>query len=218
VRGDADVQGMNMDKRDFDKEAPTWDENPARVKLAQGIAAAIEKRGVLTPETDAMDFGCGTGLLTLLVRPQIRSIVGVDSSQGMLDALHAKIARLKLTGVRAQLVDLDKGDALGGRYDLIVSSMTLHHIRDVASLFERFRRILTPGGHLALADLDSEGGLFHSDNTGVFHLGFDRATLRQTLKEAGFEDIEDVTASEVVKPTIDGQVRRFTIFLMTGRR
>lgn len=207
-----------MEKRDFDKEASTWDENPARVKLAQDIAEAIVRRGVLTPDTDAMDVGCGTGLLTVLLARKVRSVMAVDSSHGMLDALRAKTARLKLTNVKARLMDLDKGDALEGRYDLIVSSMTLHHIRDVASLFERFRRILAPGGHLALADLDSEGGLFHSDNTGVFHFGFDRSVLRRTLRDAGFTGIEDTTAAEVVKPIATGETERFTVFLLTGRR
>jgi hypothetical protein len=32
---------MNIERRDFDKEATTWDEEPARVKLASDIAATI---------------------------------------------------------------------------------------------------------------------------------------------------------------------------------
>ena len=209
---------MRTEKRNFDKDAAAWDENPARVKLAQDVAEAIARRRVLTPDMEAMDFGCGTGLLTLHLQPKVRSIVGVDSSQGMLDILDVKIARLNLANVNTRLVDLDKGDVLEGRYDLVVSSMTLHHIRDIAVLLDRFRQVLAPGGSLALADLDSEGGLFHSDNTGVFHFGFDRATLRRALKDAGFEGIEDTTAAEVVKPTATGEIRRFTVFLMTGRK
>jgi len=209
---------VRTEKRNFDKDAATWDENPARVRLAQDIAGAIEKHRILGPDMDAMDFGCGTGLLTLLIRPQVRSIVGVDSSQGMLDVLNAKIAGMKLTSIRTQLVDLDRGDDLEGRYNLIVSSMTLHHVKDISALLDRFHHVLLPGGRLALADLDSEGGLFHSDNTGVFHFGFNRPTLRRALKDAGFEGIEDTTAAEVVKPAANGEMRRFTVFLMTSRK
>jgi ubiquinone/menaquinone biosynthesis C-methylase UbiE len=207
---------MGTEKRNFDKDAASWDENPARVKLAQDIAGAITKCRILRPEMDAMDFGCGTGLVTLLLRPRVRSIVGVDSSQGMLDVLQAKVARQNLTRVETQLVDLDKGDRLEGRYDLVVSTMTLHHVRDIAALFRQFRRVLAPAGSLALADLDSEGGLFHSDNTGVFHFGFDRVALRRILTDAGFEKVEDTTAAEVVKPTANGEERRFPIFLITA--
>ena len=59
--------------------------------------------------------------------------------------------------------------------------MTLHHIPDVARLLAEFRNVLKPGGRLCIADLDSDGGRFHEDSTGVFHPGFDRAVLVQDL-------------------------------------
>jgi hypothetical protein len=71
---------------------------------------------------------------------------------------------------------------------------------------------------LCIADLDPEGGLFHGDNTGVYHFGFDRKELRRALADAGFENIADATAAEVMKPAADGQLRRFTVFLMSGRK
>jgi hypothetical protein len=40
---------MNTGNRDFDKEAAVWDENPARVKLANDIARAITGQVALTP-------------------------------------------------------------------------------------------------------------------------------------------------------------------------
>jgi hypothetical protein len=36
--------------------------------------------------------------------------------------------------------------------------------------------------------------------------------------EAGFDDIQDRIAAEVMKPVSDGGMRSFTIFLMTGRK
>jgi cyclopropane fatty-acyl-phospholipid synthase-like methyltransferase len=209
---------MSTEKRDFDKEAAAWDENPARVQMARDVAQAIARQVRLSPEMNVLDFGCGTGLLTLQLAPLVGSITGVDSSRGMLDVLAGKIARQKLTNVRTLLLDLEAGDALPDAYDLIVSNMTLHHIREVGPLLERFHQALSPGGYLCLADLDSDEGQFHGDNQGVFHFGFDRADLRRALAEAGFEDIRDTTAAEVTKPTRTGELRRFTIFLMTGRK
>ncbi|MGE5293476.1 MAG: class I SAM-dependent DNA methyltransferase [Solirubrobacterales bacterium] len=209
---------MNAEKRNFDKEAAAWDENPALVKLADDVAAAIVRQVPLDAGMNALDFGCGTGLLTLRLAPRVRSIIGVDTSQGMLDVLAAKIAKEKLTNVRTLRLDLDRGDALPGSCDLIVSSMTLHHIERIDALLHSFREALSPGGRLCIADLDSEGGRFHSDNQGVFHFGFDRDALRQVFTDAGFENAQDATAAEVVKPDRDGKLRRFSIFLMTGVR
>jgi predicted TPR repeat methyltransferase len=209
---------MNTEKRDFDKEAASWDEKPERIRLAEDIAHAISKQIVLTPKMDVMDFGCGTGLLTIQLQPLVRSITGVDSSQGMLNIFNTKISRLKLTNTRALLVDLDKGDTLAGNYHLIVSSMTLHHIKEIQPLFDQFHNIMETAGYLCIADLDPDEGQFHNDNTGVFHLGFDRKTLRKFFAEAGFENVHDVTAAEVMKPAINGEMRRFTVFLMTGQK
>jgi ubiquinone/menaquinone biosynthesis C-methylase UbiE len=209
---------MNTEKRDFDKDAASWDEQPARVKLAKDIANAISKQIILMPDMDVMDFGCGTGLLTIQLQPLVRSITGADSSQGMLDIFNMKIAKLKLNEVGAVLIDLDKGDTLAGNYDLVVSSMTLHHINKIEPLFNQFYNITAPAGYLCIADLDLDDGQFHGDNTGVFHFGFDRATLRNIFTEAGFDNVRDITAAEVVKPTINGEIGQFTVFLMTGQK
>jgi len=209
---------MNTEKLDFDKKAASWDENPVRVELAKDIAHAISKQIVLTPEMDVMDFGCGTGLLTIQLQPLVRSITGVDSSQGMLDIFNTKISKLKLYNIRALLVDLDKGDTLAGNYHLIVSNMTLHHIKEIQHFFDQFYNIMAPAGYLCIADLDLDKGQFHEDKTGVFHFGFDRATLRKSFTEAGFENVHDMIAAEVVKPTLNGEMGQFSVFLMTGQK
>ena len=209
---------MNTEKRDFDKEAASWDEHPVRVKLAEDVAQAITKQVVLTSDMDVLDFGCGTGLLTLNLLPLVRSITGVDSSQGMLDILQMKIAKLQLNNLHPLLFDLDKDAPLTGNYDLIVSNMTLHHIKEVKSLLQQFYNITAAGGYLCLADLDLENGQFHADNTGVFHFGFDRTTLRRLFTEVGFTDVRDCDAAEVLKPGDNGEMKRFSVFLLIGKK
>ena len=208
---------MNNERRDFDKEAVSWDE-PGRVKLANDIAQAIIDEITLAPTMDVLDFGCGTGLLTLKLQPLVHSITGVDSSQGMLDVLNAKIKNQDLTDVTTQHRDLDKGDALEGSYHLIVSSMTLHHIREIRPLLDKFSMATAPDGYLCIADLDPDGGRFHGNNDGVFHFGFDRAMIRRAFIEAGFDDVRDKTAAQIMKPVPDEGSQQFSIFLMTGRK
>jgi ubiquinone/menaquinone biosynthesis C-methylase UbiE len=209
---------MNIEKRDFDKEAATWDEVPARVKLANDIVAAISEEIVLNSNMDVLDFGCGTGLLTLRLQPVVRSITGVDSSHGMINVLKAKIDKQNLSNVRTQYIDSEEGDIPGGNYNLIVSGMTLHHVKEIRSLIDRFYGIIAPSGYLCIADLDLDGGKFHDNNDGIFHFGFDRAELLRYFMNAGFGEIRDRTAAEVMKPVSDGGVRPFTVFLITGRK
>ena len=209
---------MNIEKRNFDKEAATWDQVPARVKLAKDVAHTISEAIKLDHNMDVLDFGCGTGLLTLELQPLVRSITGIDSSQGMLDVLVAKAKSHNLTNVKTRCLDLEKGDKLEGSYDLVVSSMTLHHIREIGPLLAQLCSILRPAGHLCMADLDPDDGQFHSNNEGVFHFGFHQAELSQALAAAGLVDVRYRTAARVPKPVAGGRERVFTVFLMTGRK
>ncbi|MEI7998269.1 MAG: class I SAM-dependent methyltransferase [Candidatus Omnitrophota bacterium] len=207
-----------MNKRDFNKEATAWDDNPIRVQLANDIYKRISQEVVLMPTMDIMDFGCGTGLMTLQFKPLVRSITGFDSSEGMLEVFKDKVVQKNLSGVEVYHIDLEKGECLKGQYHLIVSSMTFHHIMDIPALLDQFYKLLQPSGYLCIADLDSDEGKFHDNNDGVFHQGFDRLSLSGHFKEAGFEDVRDVQATEVVKMGSDGITRKFSIFLMMGQK
>ena len=207
-----------MEKRDFDKGAESYDLKPGRLKLAQDVARAIINEVNLSHDMDVLDFGCGTGLVTLQLQPMVRTITGVDSSHGMLDVLKSKIKEQNLTSVKTEFIDMEKGDTLKGSFHLILSSMTLHHVQDLGYLLKQFYNCLLPGGFLCIADLDSDGGEFHSDKTGVVHAGFERADLHRLFKQCGFHDVRDVTAATVVKDLSDGRVREFTLFLMIGRK
>jgi ubiquinone/menaquinone biosynthesis C-methylase UbiE len=167
---------------------------------------------------NALDFGCGTGLLTLSLQPFVASITGVDGSRGMLDVLEGKIRDRRLPNARTIQLDPDKGGQLDGRFDLVTSSMALHHVKDISALLDQFYRITAPGGYLCIADLDPDGGLFHADNhTGVFHDGFERKEFGRLIAEAGYADVRDRTATTVLKP-VPGGIREYTIFLMAGTR
>jgi len=208
---------LNLGKRDFDKEAATWD-TPPRVKLAEDVAKSILCHIPLKPDMDILDFGCGTGLVSLALCPKVRSVTGVDSSKGMLNIFQEKVSRGNIPGIKIFHLDLDKGGSLPGLYNVIVTNMTMHHIKDVKSFLNKLTGAILPGGYLVVADLDLDGGLFHSNHDGVYHHGFERANLRRMFLELGLDDIHDFTAAEIVKPIADGSMHNFSIFLIAGRK
>jgi len=136
----------------------------------------------------------------------------------MLDVFKTKIKEQNLNNVKADYIDLDKGDVLKGSYHLIVSSMTFHHIKDITPLLKQFYSVLRPSGVLAVADLDLDDGQFHSNNEGVFHFGFDRKELHRMFVEIGFSDVKHLTAAQIEKPVENGSTHLFAMFLITGRK
>ena len=201
----------------FDKKAASWDEEPRRVELARQVANAIVTSVKPTAEMDALDFGCGTGLLTLFLQPRLGSITGVDSSRGMLDILEGKVREQGLANVRALLCDVGRGERPDGRYHLIVSGMTLHHVAELAPLFRLFYELLLPGGTVSVADLDKEDNTFHDDPTGVHHFGFERPLVKRMLADAGFTEFRDTTVAVIQKGSLD-HVREYPVFLVSARK
>ena len=197
----------------FDARAKTWDAEPRRLQLATDISAALERHVPLRPDWTALDYGAGTGLLTLALAPRVRSILAVDASQGMLDVLAQKARTSGLRSVETLPADFTRDPPPAGPFDLVASAMTLHHVADVEMLFTKFFELLAPGGHLALADLDAEDGSFHGNSAGVYHCGFDRMAFAKQLAAAGFHGIRFDTAARTVK-----NGRAYTIFLAAARK
>ncbi len=213
---------MNRDTkqplRDFDQAAARWDQEPRRVQLAHAVADGIIKEARPCTATRMLDFGCGTGLVTLALAPLVGEIVAADSSQGMLEQLTDKCVTGGITMVKPLLLPPDGSGALpdGERFDLVVSSMTMHHIADVGGLVKRFHDSLLSGGQLCIADLDREDGSFHDDPTGVQHNGFSRAEMESFLSSAGFVDIRTVRVWEVRKSRPEGD-QIYPVHLTIGR-
>jgi trans-aconitate methyltransferase len=143
------------------------------------------------------------------VAPFVKKIVAVDNSPSMLVEFENKCDEFSCD---TEVIEKDLSkDTLERKFDGIISSMTIHHLEDTPALFLKLFDMLNDDGFIAIADLDSEDGSFHSDNNGVFHYGFDRHILAEHAKEAGFKDITFSLASTISKPHAD-----FTVFLMTA--
>lgn len=195
----------------FKNKSKSWDMNSKRVQNAKSIAELIVNNIELKPEMEVMDLGAGTGLLSYFVAPYVSKIVAVDNSPSMLEEFMSKSSEFdaKTEVIEADIATQD----IQREFDGIISSMTIHHIKDIQALFSKLYDMLNKGGFIALADLDSEDGTFHSDDTGVHHHGFDRNELAAMAAKAGFKEIGFVLASTIKKPQRD-----FSVFLMTASK
>lgn len=205
-----------LDAAHFDGKARQWDENPAFRERAERIAEAIRARIPLKPDMTALDYGSGTGLLSFALQDALGRITLMDSSAGMLAVAREKIAAQGLSHLTVRQADLGAHPPTDERYDLIYTSMTLHHIPDTDHLLRVFHALLNPGGWLVIADLDREDGSFHGPEVEVHH-GFDRGELAARASAAGFGDIAFDTVFTIDKETDTG-LRRYPVFLMTARR
>ncbi len=145
----------------FDQSAATWDNEPRRIALMKAVGEAILREAGPSSDMDVLDYGCGTGLVSLFLLPHVRSVTGADNSPGMLEVLQKKMAESSIENMKVMHLNLEEGTVPSDRYHLIVISMTMHHVADTAKVIRGFHELLHPGGRLCIADLDKEPGFFH---------------------------------------------------------
>lgn len=208
----------DVGRRNFDADAPKWDQNPARRVLTMAIVEGIRARVPLQRDWRLMDYGAGTGVVALALSGDVAHVLAVDSSAGMLEALRAKAIASGVPNVQEQLADLEAGDEIAGPFEAIVSSMTLHHIHDPGMLIGKLTGLLAPGGWLAVADLDEEPGTFHPNPAGVHHHGFGADAMRVLFEGAGLTEVEVAPLHTVTRPVADGSMQDFVVLLSTGQK
>lgn len=207
---------MAVDK-DFSVAALTWDEKPQRIHLAAAISTAIKQNIPLHNKMDALEFGCGTGLVTFHLHDQLQQVTAMDNAAGMLDVLQQKAQAAGVTNVNTLLNSAAVPSIDPNSYDLIFSSMVLHHIRDIRPTLQVLVNALKPGGTIALADLDEEEGSFHDRSQGVEHHGIDRTWLRDELTRLGLHDVQETTAHTITKKRPHGE-QHYSVFMLWGQK
>jgi ubiquinone/menaquinone biosynthesis C-methylase UbiE len=201
---------------EFDAKALDWDSDPRRVDRARKVAEAIVRLVPVTPEMTVFEYGCGTGLLSFALQPHVAHLTLADSSREMLGVLERKIAACGARNMTPIELDLSKDPIPAGRYDLVCTLMTLHHVPDTDGLLRAFRTLLKAPGFLCVADLDAEDGSFHGPDADV-HKGFDRAELAVQMERAGLSHERFTTVFEMESATAAGK-QTFRVFLAIAER
>lgn len=122
-------------------------------KLVNPLRRRLLREANIQPGQRVLDLGCGTGLLTRMVKqfaPEAH-VTGLDGDEEVL-----KIARDKSRGVDIQwdhalAFDMPYPD---NSFDVVVSSFVTHHLtsEDKVRAFQEVRRVLQPGGGFHIVD------------------------------------------------------------------
>lgn len=200
----------------FDDVAREWD-NEKRIKRAKIIADKIKTTVSVGKEKSAMEFGCGTGLISFNLYDELKNITLIDTSKEMIKIVNNKIKTLSLSNMNARCENL-VNTKLEEEFDIIYSSMALHHIIDINKLCKKFYDMINLNGTLCIVDLNKDDGSFHKNEVGFNgHNGFSKTWLKNILEVNGFSNIRYETFYKGIKE-IDNDELEYSLFIMTGQR
>lgn len=202
----------------FNIEAINWD-NERRTKRAKIIADEISKSVQIKEQYRALEFGCGTGLVSFNLIDKFEHITLIDTSEGMVETLNLKIQDLKVKNMTAIHGDINDNAAIQGeKFDVIYTSMALHHIIDIKTTLKKLYEKLIDTGYLCIVELVEDDGSFHKfekDFNG--HNGFNQNQLKKLLEELGFKSVVTNIFYNNVKVT-EGSEINYSLFLMIGKK
>jgi len=183
----------------FDSAAKTWDTEET-IKRNEAFARAISKH-VSSHIEKMMDFGCGTGLLTSHFLNIADELIGIETSSGMLEQFSERFKGHR--HVKSLAINLENESLPNdiGTFDLVVTAMAFHHLKDPIAVLSLFKKHLSPRGKVFVIDLDEEDGSFHPDNEGmgVHHFGFSKITMESWSQELGFYSFQHENVYEMSK-------------------
>lgn len=99
-----------------------------------------------------LDVGCGTGFTSaaMAARFDVRSIVGVDPAQGMLDVFAGKRDEFPGVDIELRAEDVMAMDVPDGAFDAVICAMALHWFPEKPGAIARMARALRPGGVIGI--------------------------------------------------------------------
>ena len=120
----------------------------------------LRAAGVAKGQT-VVDLGCGPGYFTLpaaeLVGPSGK-VYGVDVEPEMIEACRARAAEAGVQGIELVQSDGTHVPLPDGIANLVLISVVLHETKDRAGFLREARRLLTPGGAVALIEFRKVDG------------------------------------------------------------
>lgn len=173
----------------FDEAAKTWDKRQVSIESSDACVQDLLSNVQLKDNASILDYGCGTGFIAFALKNETNNVTGMDYSNGMIEVFNNKVSEFELDNIRAIKHNMNEEELPKEEFDLIISSKTMHHIKDTNMFFKKSYDALKDGGVLCINDLDKEDGSFHKDqnNDGVEHYGYEKEELFAIAKNLGFE-------------------------------
>jgi ubiquinone/menaquinone biosynthesis C-methylase UbiE len=173
-----------MENNVFEQMAKRYD-TEERIELAKVVTEVVRPEIRDSKSKSLIDYGSGTGLVSLALTDLVDSVLLVDSSKQMLEVAEAKISHKGITNARVLYSDFTQENT-ELKADIILMSLVLLHIPDTKEILQELFNVLNAGGKLIIIDFDKNEKVNHPK----VHNGFTHEELEKRLSEIGFKSIE----------------------------
>jgi ubiquinone/menaquinone biosynthesis C-methylase UbiE len=152
---------MPTEKEVYAAHADQYERLVRREDYQNNLLAAIEDYFPLNKNVDVVELGAGTGRLTRLLAPRVRSIKAFDSSAHMLEVAETSLREMGLTNWETGVADHRQVPVADQSADLAISGWSFCYLAvwggadwqsALQAGLDETQRILRPGGMVMLIE------------------------------------------------------------------
>jgi len=140
-------------KEEFKRQAETL--SVASVFTDSGVLEQIHAAIKPTRMMNLLDLGCGPGIVTAAMAPDVREAVAYDLTPEMLDKAKQRCQEAGLKNVRFELGSAEHLPFPDESFDSVATRLTIHHFLDPRRVMKEVVRVTRRNGKVVVADVVS---------------------------------------------------------------
>jgi SAM-dependent methyltransferase len=173
----------------------------------------------LHPGAAILDVGCGPGTITIDLAARVRPgrVIGIDASTDVVAQAAGLAASEGVANVEFRVGDASALEFDDATFDVVHAHQVLQHLRRPVDALREFRRVLKPGGVVAVRDVDYGGVIWNPPSAGLtrwLELYHDVHAwnggeadagrhVKSWAREAGFTDLEASASTWVFSTALE---------------
>ncbi len=183
-------------RKQFDKQAKNFS-SWSVTRNEEYMQAYFEFIG-FGKEDELLDVACGTGEFSVFCARRIRSVHGIDISQGMIELAREQARANGLANLTFQCHDVEHVPCADSSFSVVQCRSAFHHMENYPRVFKEMLRCCKPGGRLAVQDIMA----YEDPKVNSFFEALEKEvdiSHNATLHKQEFIDLFDLNQVEVIR-------------------
>lgn len=206
---------MSKSEKFWDKRAVEYDKNEKKWEETYNKALENSKRYLKNTDI-VLDYGCGSGMLTIQLANHVKEIYALDISSKNIEAAEQRTKGNNITNISYAATTIFDDSYKKESFDVVLAFNILHLLEDTPKALQRINELLQPGG-LFISETASLG---ETKSFFRFLMSFlSKIKILPYVDALKFSDLEDLMTNEgfqIVETEILGQTMQ-TYFIVAKK-
>lgn len=160
---------METLNRSFERQAENFETSRYHLSKKEYTDYLLRSVGGTAADT-VLEVAAGTAICGRAMAPFVKKVVCVDATSAMLNVARRRAAEENIRNMEFVEGLAERLPFVGGSFDIVITRLAFHHFRDAAAPFAEMKRVLRPGGKLAIWDMEAAGEELRYENDRIERL------------------------------------------------